>query len=148
MGYNHPIVEKEDNKVDTFGAVRLNLLSDDVEEITSSNNELTETTGRAIPAEYARLSYAGRINYAFDNKYLFEATMRADASSIVAPEARWGYFPSVSMGWNIAEENFLKDVNFINDISCSKSHLLTKSAAKTNDPFNTARKIGFLPLNF
>lgn len=102
-------VENEYNEVDNINILRRDLLSDEVEQIGTSLNETTEINGRGIPGEYARLSYAGRFNYSFDNKYLFEATIRADASSIVAPEARWGYFPSVSIGWNLAEESFLKD---------------------------------------
>lgn len=55
--------------------------------------------------EYASRSYFGRINYAFAGKYLFEANLRADASSRFAPEYRWGFFPSVSAGWRMSEES-------------------------------------------
>ena len=62
----------------------------------------------------AKLSYFGRVNYSFADKYLLEATMRADAadSSVLPVENRWGYFPSVSAGWVISGEDFfsgLKD---------------------------------------
>ena len=49
-----------------------------------------------------------RANYSYKGRYLLEATVRADAASNFAPENRWGYFPSVSAGWMISEENFMK----------------------------------------
>src|SRR5579871_275729 len=53
-------------------------------------------------------SYFVRANYAFDNKYLLTATMRADGSSKFAPGKRWGYFPAFSAGWRISEEKFFE----------------------------------------
>lgn len=52
--------------------------------------------------------FAGRISYAYDKKYLLEVTMRADGSYKFAPKNRWGYFPSVAVGWVMSEENFFK----------------------------------------
>ena len=51
-------------------------------------------------------SYFVRGNYAYDNKYLLTVTMRADGSSIFAPNKQWGYFPAFSAGWRISEEKF------------------------------------------
>mgnify|MGYP000578691240 CR=1 FL=1 len=65
-------------------------------------------TNDGLSRELAMLSYFGRINYDFAGKYLLEANFRADASSRFAPGHRWGYFPSVSAGWMISEENFMK----------------------------------------
>lgn len=58
--------------------------------------------------EAGNLSYAGRINYNFANKYLVELAARYDASTNFAPELRWGFFPSLSAGWVISEEEFFK----------------------------------------
>ncbi|MFB9055526.1 SusC/RagA family TonB-linked outer membrane protein [Mariniflexile ostreae] len=55
------------------------------------------------------LSYFGRVNYSFNEKYLLTASLRADASSKLNPDDRWGYFPSVAAAWNIHKESFLKD---------------------------------------
>jgi len=57
-------------------------------------------------SEAGRLAYIGRLNYSFANRYLFEAQFRADASQNFAPENRWGYFPSFSVGWVVSEEPF------------------------------------------
>lgn len=54
-------------------------------------------------------SYFGRINYIFDNKYLFEANVRQDGSSRFASGNRWGTFPSFSAGWLLSEEQFMED---------------------------------------
>ncbi len=60
-------------------------------------------------SEMGRKSYIGRLNYSYKNKYLFEATLRADASAKFPSEKRWGYFPSISGGWKISEERFVKE---------------------------------------
>lgn len=57
----------------------------------------------------ARSSIISRLNYDYMGKYLLEVAMRADASAEYPPEGRWGYFPSISAGWRISEESFLKD---------------------------------------
>lgn len=56
-------------------------------------------------------SYFARINYMFQNRYLFEATVRADGASNFAPENRWGFFPSLSAGWVMSEEAFMKNTS-------------------------------------
>lgn len=53
-------------------------------------------------------SFLGRVAYNYDSKYLFTANFRTDGSSRFAPGHRWGYFPSVSAGWRISEENFME----------------------------------------
>ncbi len=58
--------------------------------------------------EIARLSYFGRLQYDFENKYLFEANVRADASSRFPKDNRWGIFPALSAGWRLSEETFIK----------------------------------------
>jgi TonB-linked SusC/RagA family outer membrane protein len=58
----------------------------------------------------------GRIDYAFNDKYLLNATLRRDGSSKFAKDTRFGLFPSVSAGWRISDENFLKNVGFISDL--------------------------------
>ncbi|MDO6761358.1 TonB-dependent receptor [Tamlana sp. 2_MG-2023] len=62
------------------------------------------------------LSYFGRLNYGYDNRYLLTATLRADASSKLNPDNRWGYFPSVALAWNMHNENFLEDSAVLNEL--------------------------------
>lgn len=70
------------------------------------NNNAAAVTG--TPCDDSRgMSYFGRINYNFDEKYMLSAIMRADGNSKFAPGKRWGYFPSVSAGWVISNEKFM-----------------------------------------
>ncbi len=66
----------------------------------------------SVPQTYASgnslLSYFGRVNYNYKQRYLVTATYRADGSSKFKPENRWGFFPSFSVAWNISNEKFLK----------------------------------------
>lgn len=80
---------------------------------TATNQELFKQTARMLgyssPYEWALQSLFGRLNYGFKNKYLFEANLRYDGTSKVSPDYRWGLFPSVSAGWVVSEENFVKN---------------------------------------
>jgi len=58
------------------------------------------------------ISFYGRLNYAYNSRYLLQATVRRDGSSVFGKNHQWGTFPSVSVAWNIAEENFMKDSIF------------------------------------
>ena len=60
-------------------------------------------------AESGTLSYIGRINYAYADRYLFEFLLRSDASTKFAPENYWGTFPAVSAGWVVSEEGWFKE---------------------------------------
>ncbi|MEO6721123.1 MAG: TonB-dependent receptor [Ferruginibacter sp.] len=59
--------------------------------------------------KWTRNSFIGRVNYSYNSRYLLTATMRADGTSRFGADNRWGYFPSVGLGWNLAEEGFMKD---------------------------------------
>ena len=73
--------------------------------------------------EWAMRSYFGRVNLNWDNKYLLEANLRADGSSKFAPGHRWGYFPSVSAGWRISEEAFMKNsASWLNQLKLRASY--------------------------
>ncbi|MDX9882654.1 MAG: TonB-dependent receptor [Prolixibacteraceae bacterium] len=60
-------------------------------------------------SEMGRTSYIGRLNYDFKSKYLLESTLRVDKSAKFSPDERVGVFPSISLGWRISEENFMKE---------------------------------------
>ncbi len=62
------------------------------------------------------VSFFGRLNYTFKNKYLLTATVRDDGSSRFAKGNQWGLFPSAAFAWKIKEESFLKDVNAVSDL--------------------------------
>lgn len=62
------------------------------------------------------LSFFGRVNYNFKDKYLFSASMRADGSSKFGKNNKWGYFPSFSAAWRLGEEEFIKNLDIFSDL--------------------------------
>ena len=76
-----------------------------------NNLETTTKSFSNAPGQSAALAYFGRLIYSYDNRYSIQANFRADAfdSSKLSKQNRWGYFPSVSLGWTISNEGFIKD---------------------------------------
>ena len=75
------------------------------------------------------LSYLGRINYNFRNKYFATASYRADGASKFSKGKKWGYFPSVALAWRISEESFLQENNIISNLKLRSSWGATGSQA-------------------
>ncbi|MCH4156592.1 MAG: TonB-dependent receptor [Muribaculaceae bacterium] len=63
--------------------------------------------------DWTAVGFIGRINYDFKDRYLLQANMRADASSVFDKDERWGYFPSVSVGWKFSNEEFMKKFDWL-----------------------------------
>lgn len=70
-------------------------------------------------------SFFGRINYSFADRYLLTATVRADGSSRFGDRHKWGYFPSGAFAWNVAEENFMKNVKSVSTLKLRLSYGVT-----------------------
>lgn len=103
------------------------------EEIYNDGETVAGSVPLELSGEVALTSYFSRLNYKLFDKYLFTATIRADASSRFAPETRWGYFPSGAFAWKINEEKFLKDVESINDLKFRLSYGVTGQQNINND---------------
>ncbi len=88
--------------------------SDDIHTLNAANKISWDGTGTGA-SEWGIMSYFGRVSYNFDDKYLFTANVRADGSSKLHPDHRWGVFPSFSAAWRLSQERFLRDVQWIND---------------------------------
>jgi len=80
------------------------------------------STGSTTESRNVLVSYFGRVQYDYKDKYLLSASIRQDGSSRFGPEYRYGVFPSISAGWRVSEESFLKDVKFINDFKVRASY--------------------------
>jgi TonB-linked SusC/RagA family outer membrane protein len=72
-------------------------------------------------SNYGRESVIGRIDYNYKDTYMIEATVRGDASSRFKKGHRWGWFPSVSAGWNVKRENFMQSVNWLDNLKLRAS---------------------------
>lgn len=91
---------------------------DDLHQVDSGSKNPTATGNKF---QWRMLSYFGRVNYAFDGKYLAEFNLRADASSRFAKGNRWGYFPSVSAGWRLSEEEFIRNLGIFDNLKLRAS---------------------------
>lgn len=78
-----------------------------------------------VGSEYEKwtlLSYMGRLNYAFDNKYLITFTARADGSSRFGDNNKWGFFPSAALGWNMINERFIENMKSVSNLKLRLSY--------------------------
>ncbi|HKJ41994.1 MAG TPA: SusC/RagA family TonB-linked outer membrane protein, partial [Sunxiuqinia sp.] len=83
-----------------------------------ANMELGTTVEHSTyeSTDQTRVSFFGRANYQFKERYLVTATLRSDASSKFSKENRLGVFPAVALGWKMNEENFMKSLTFVNEL--------------------------------
>ena len=87
-------------------------------------NVYGDVMGTTAPTDqrHTLVSWYGRINYSFDNRYLVTATMRADGTSRFAPDHRWGFFPSVGLGWRVDREPFMENVSWLESLKLRVSY--------------------------
>ncbi|MGX7689280.1 TonB-dependent receptor [Flectobacillus sp. BAB-3569] len=96
----------------------------------------TKADANSTETFFSFLSYFGRLNYKFSNKYLFGFTGRVDASSRFGANNRYGFFPSASVGWIVSEEEFIKDIPQISYLKLRASYGLTGNAEINNNAAN------------
>ena len=101
-----------------FSAGRVNYFSTDPSYLILNTGSPTGGVSNNGGAPYQRTLYSqfGRLDYQYNDKYLISATIRRDGASVFDEANRFGVFPSVSAGWRISQESFLKSVTFINDL--------------------------------
>lgn len=105
-------------------------------------NELSAK--RHYKTEYYLLSWYGRLNYSFADRYLLTATLRADASSRFAKDNRWGYFPSVAAAWRVIQEPFLQEQSTLSDLKIRVGYGETGQQDIINDyPWMTTYSISY-----
>ncbi|MDM1294563.1 TonB-dependent receptor [Sphingobacterium sp. N143] len=83
-------------------------------------SQLNNFTGSSV--DYRLLSFLGRAEYNYDNRYYFSTSLRTDGSSRFAPDTRWGTFWSVGGSWKMKQEDFLKDLNSIDQLTLRASY--------------------------
>ncbi|MBD0835105.1 SusC/RagA family TonB-linked outer membrane protein [Aestuariibaculum suncheonense] len=96
--------------------------------------------------EAGLLSYMGRAMYQYDSRYLITATVRSDASSRLAPGKQWVTYPAVSVGWNIGNENFMDNVNWVSSLKIRAGYGETSNQAV--NPYATLGNLGTRDYNF
>lgn len=124
-----------------FTAFRDGMPFDDIHVLDVGSPLNMQNTGTA--SDVAIQSFFGRLNYSYDDRYLFQANFRADGSSRFAKERRWGYFPSFSAGWNIHREHFF-DVSWISQLKLRASWGVLGDAEKI-DFYATSTVLAYNP---
>ncbi len=145
--------ESQESKWENLSASRQGYLFNNV---TSINvGDLKTASNGSGSGCFAIESYYGRLNYNFDNRYLFTATLRADGSSAFGPDNRWGWFPSVALAWRMKNESFLKKVDWLSDAKLRLGWGLVGNQNAGNYAYGstmttwaTAWGSGFAPGNF
>lgn len=105
--------ERIDGESMEFSAYRKYFVSTAIDELFAGGD--AEKTNSGASSLDARMNYFGRLNYDFQNKYLFEFVWRYDGSFIFPANKRFGFFPGISLGWRISEENFWSGIEPIVD---------------------------------
>ncbi|MES2645946.1 MAG: TonB-dependent receptor [Bacteroidota bacterium] len=131
--------------------LRRNYVTNAIQEL-SGGDALTATNSSSKNSG-ARESYFGRLNYVYNNKYILQATFRADGTSNFGPENRWGYFPAFSAAWRVSQENFMQNVAAISDLKIRAEYGIVGNSAATGYfaklyTVPTAWGTGYLSANF
>lgn len=92
------------------------------------------------------MSWMGRAMYTYDNRYMLMATVRADASSRLAKGHQWHTYPAVSAGWNIGQESFMDDLEWLDILKVRVGYGQTSNQAV--NPYSTWGKLSTRPYNF
>ena len=122
--------EAEKNKLSSVSAWGSQGVSDQIQVV---NGFLQNNIGAGSDIQrWTQLSFLSRLTYDYDDKYLFSAALRADGSSRFGANNKWGYFPSLSAGWILTEEDFLKDNEVLSLLKIRGSYGLTGALPGSN----------------
>lgn len=122
---------------DRVGVEAKGFADDRIHEVTAHGAEASDIALYSTrKAAWSMISWLARANWAYDDRYTFTATFRADASSRFGPKNRWGFFPSVSAGWTVTNEKFVKD--FMGDSGVSLRLRASWGKSGNNDIGNYA----------
>ncbi|MEX0982065.1 MAG: TonB-dependent receptor [Bacteroidales bacterium] len=108
-----------------FMSVRVDQFSNEILGNNSWNSAVGTYTPNKATSSDGMLSYFGRLQYSYQNKYLFTTTFRADGSSKFGKSNKWGYFPSVALGWIVSDEDFMNAIPSINNLKIRASYGIT-----------------------
>lgn len=97
-------------------------------------------------SEETMMSWMGRVNYGYKGKYLITATGRYDGASVLAPDHKWRFYPSVSAAWNVMDENFMSSLTWVNELKLRGGYGVTGNSAV--NPYTTSGPLSRNPYAF
>lgn len=154
LGQSFGVTRRDNFRIQSAGGFKtdfINTLNDAVA-INAVNTNTTETKNVLI-------SYFGRLQYGYKDKYLFSASLRRDGSSRFGSNTQWGLFPAVSLGWILSDETFMTDLATISNLKLRASWGITgnnavgdydqiAALAAASYTFNGVQVVGQVPSNF
>jgi len=130
-GYSYRFNTKEGSSAENRGFINDLFHEDNLSEGSALG------VGKALmdsyKSDYTLIAFFGRVNYAFNNKYLAQFILRREGSSKFGTNNRWGSFPAVSAGWNVSEESFMKEVKFVNYLKFRVGYGVTGNSPTANN---------------
>ncbi len=114
------LYESIDYNGNYFNASRSGFFTSAIPQLWAGNSSTSANNGSAD--EMGRVSWVGRLNYSYMDRFLIETIFRADASAKFPDKSQWGYFPSVSLGWVMSEEGFIKSLGFVDNLKLRASY--------------------------
>ncbi|WP_204346809.1 SusC/RagA family TonB-linked outer membrane protein [Psychroserpens algicola] len=133
LSYNK--IFNDDHEINVLAGLTVQQRKSEDSDITGngySNDLLPNLQGATSISEYGEINtelkkvgYFARVNYAYKDKYLFNASFRRDGSSVFGINSKWGNFPAASIGWNVHNEDFLIDSDVINNLKLRVSYGFT-----------------------
>ena len=137
--------EQQEDDWSRFDAFRAGFLSAQIPEFDLGGGEPEQSTNSGFSNRFTRRNYFGRISYDYDQKYMAEVQFRYDGSSRFADGNRYGFFPSLSMGWRISEEAWF-DIPAINNLKLRGSYGLLGNDRV--DPFQYLNSFRLRPTDY
>jgi len=134
--YNRSRIAARDIPADAFQFYNLGLAA----------GEITVNPGDQQYTRSGLMSWMGRVMYSYDDRYMLTATVRSDGSSRLSPGFKWHTYPAVSVGWNIARESFMENVNLVNMLKLRAGYGQTSNQAV--NPYATLGLLSSRPYNF
>jgi len=115
-------------------------------QVETSGTDIVVNPNNQYNNVYGLISWMGRAMYDYDGRYMLSVSVRSDGSSRLAPGHQWHTYPAISAGWNIAKENFMKNVSWIDNLKLRVGYGQTSNQAIS--PYQTLGQLSTQPYNF
>ncbi|HEY9261814.1 hypothetical protein, partial [Chitinophaga sp.] len=147
-----------ESTIEMLSGARSNIFTPSVDELFAGNASVN-STNNGTTSEFGRVGYVGRISYSYNGKYYLDGSFRSEASVNYPDGHRWGTFPSISAGWRISEEDFMKDnISWLDELKLRGSYgmagdesgagysayLYNFSVGQNSGPSSTTGKNGYI----